>query len=197
MIYTLADAALVVSSDYKKGGTWAGVIEQLEKFRFIPVYVRSNGNIGKGLKALQEKGALPWPNPQSPDLLIEALNVQIDLIKGVNGRKEVALPKDDKDVGTYENKPVSSVRVSISLPNPITPSLKPADELFDKVKELLLQMKVPKTDTEVAADLQVSNSQAREWLHRLVKEGVLKRKQKPLRYFAPSDRQEKLFNTLD
>ncbi len=197
MIYALADAALVVSSDYKKGGTWAGVIEQLEKFRFIPVYVRSNGNIGKGLKALQEKGALPWPNPQSPDLFIEALNVQIDLIKGVNGYKEVAPPKGDKDVGTYENKSDYSVRVSISMPNPITPSPKPADELFAKVKELLLHMNDPKTETEVASDLQVSKKQAREWLQRLVKEGVLKKKQKPLRYFVASERQENLFEIPD
>lgn len=31
LIYALADAALVVSSDYEKGGTWAGAVEQLEK----------------------------------------------------------------------------------------------------------------------------------------------------------------------
>ena len=40
-IYALADAALVVNSDYKKGGTWAGATEQLKKYRFGPLYVRT------------------------------------------------------------------------------------------------------------------------------------------------------------
>ncbi len=64
VIYALADAALVVSSDVNKGGTWAGAVEQLDKLRLLPVYVRSTGESSKGLDALREKGALPWPNPQ-------------------------------------------------------------------------------------------------------------------------------------
>ena len=63
LIYALADAALVVSSDYEKGGTWAGAVEQLRKFKFVPVYVRSTGDRGKGLEALEQKGAVPWSNP--------------------------------------------------------------------------------------------------------------------------------------
>lgn len=65
LIYALADASLVVASDFNKGGTWAGATEQLDKLRFVPVYVRSTGDISKGLEALQKKGALPWPNPQN------------------------------------------------------------------------------------------------------------------------------------
>ena len=37
LIYAFADAALVVSADYKKGGTWAGAVEQLDKLKFAPV----------------------------------------------------------------------------------------------------------------------------------------------------------------
>lgn len=69
----LADAALVVSAEVGKGGTWAGATEQLEKLRLVPVYVRSTGRPSKGLKALQDKGALPWPNPESADKLDTAL----------------------------------------------------------------------------------------------------------------------------
>lgn len=67
LIYALADASLVVSSDVNKGGTWAGAVEQLEKLRFVPVYVRSTGDANPGLNALGKKGALPWPNPQDTD----------------------------------------------------------------------------------------------------------------------------------
>ncbi|MCF8168425.1 MAG: DNA-processing protein DprA [Rhodoferax sp.] len=67
LIYALADASLVVSSDVNKGGTWAGATEQLDKLKFVPVYVRSTGEPSPGLDALRSKGALPWPNPQDID----------------------------------------------------------------------------------------------------------------------------------
>ncbi|MEE8413829.1 MAG: DNA-processing protein DprA [Dehalococcoidales bacterium] len=84
VIYALADAALVVSSDYGKGGTWAGAIEQLEKLHFVPIYVRSNGDNEKGLKALQDKGALVWSDPSDSESFSEAINVQVDLVKRTN-----------------------------------------------------------------------------------------------------------------
>ena len=80
LIYALADAALVVNSDYEKGGTWAGAIEQLEKLHFVPVYVRNEGNAGastKALDALQKKGALAWPNQMNADELGELLNAPV------------------------------------------------------------------------------------------------------------------------
>lgn len=67
LIYALADASLVVSSDLNKGGTWTGAIEQLDKLKFVPVYVRSTGESSSGLDALRSKGAIPWPNPQDAD----------------------------------------------------------------------------------------------------------------------------------
>lgn len=73
IIYALSDAALVVSSDFEKGGTWSGAVEQLDKFKFVPVYVRSTGPLGKGLEALQRKGAQPWPNPPNADDLTSLL----------------------------------------------------------------------------------------------------------------------------
>jgi predicted Rossmann fold nucleotide-binding protein DprA/Smf involved in DNA uptake len=73
LIYALADAALVVNSDLGKGGTWAGAIEQLDKLHFVSVYVRATGEISEGLKALENKGALPWPGPTTPEELVEVL----------------------------------------------------------------------------------------------------------------------------
>lgn len=67
LIYALADASLVVSSDLNKGGTWAGAVEQLDKLKFVPVFVRSTGEQSTGLDALRKKGALPWPSPQDVD----------------------------------------------------------------------------------------------------------------------------------
>jgi predicted Rossmann fold nucleotide-binding protein DprA/Smf involved in DNA uptake len=134
LIYALADAALVVSSDYEKGGTWSGAVEQLDKFRLVPIYVRSSGDTGKGLEALRQKGALPWPNPRDPDAFATVF--------------DVALPSDSEA----------------------------------KALELLGKMTTFKTDAEVAADLNVSKTQAKKWLQRLVEEGVMEKHTKPVRY---------------
>ncbi len=76
LIYALADTSLVVSSDLNKGGTWAGAVEQLDKLKFVPVFVRSTGESSAGLEALRKKGALPWPNPQDVDSFAEVFNMQ-------------------------------------------------------------------------------------------------------------------------
>jgi predicted Rossmann fold nucleotide-binding protein DprA/Smf involved in DNA uptake len=73
-IYALADAALVVTSDFEKGGTWAGAIEQLEKLHFVPVFVRDGADPGKGNSALLRHGALPWPNPRDAAELSQAFS---------------------------------------------------------------------------------------------------------------------------
>lgn len=74
LIYALANAALVVSSDLNKGGTWTGATEQIEKLRFVPIYVRISGEPSPGLGALRQKGALAWPNP----IDAESLNLVFD-----------------------------------------------------------------------------------------------------------------------
>jgi DNA processing protein len=63
LIYALSDAALVVSSDLDKGGTWAGATEQLDRLRMVPVYVRSRPKSSAGIDALLRKGAFEWPDP--------------------------------------------------------------------------------------------------------------------------------------
>jgi DNA processing protein len=71
----------VVKSDLRKGGTWAGASEQLEKLRFVRVYVRSTGKLGNGLEALQRAGAEPWPNP------VDAPGLEAALTAPAAGRK--------------------------------------------------------------------------------------------------------------
>ncbi len=89
LIYALADAALVVSSDYEKGGTWAGAVEQLERLRLVPVYVRSSGENGNGMEALRRKGALPWPDPETPEALAEVLAAEATPCKAAPGQTEL------------------------------------------------------------------------------------------------------------
>jgi predicted Rossmann fold nucleotide-binding protein DprA/Smf involved in DNA uptake len=196
LIYALADAALVVSSDYEKGGTWAGAVEQLERLRLVPVYVRANGETGKGLEALRRKGALPWPDPATPEALAEALVVEGSPKTDTPGQNELSLSAQEEFEQVYESRP-SLLPGDESISSQVSDSaLTPADELFAKVGELLKKITTPKTDAEVATELRVSKSQAKEWLQRLVDEGVLEKLPRPVRYRVVSS-QASLFERRD
>ncbi len=192
LIYALADAALVVNSDFNKGGTWAGAVEQLDKLRFVPVYIRTNGATGKGLDALREKGALPWPNPQDSDAFVEALAAKLYPENEAVGQNELSFSIKEHTGLAYAAQPNPVDSQPAQNPSVVMAS-NPAEELFTKVRELLQRMPTPKTDVEVAADLNVSKSQAKEWLKRLVDEGVLEKLAKPVRYLASSAKQAGLF----
>jgi Predicted Rossmann fold nucleotide-binding protein involved in DNA uptake len=60
VIYGLADFAIVVSSDYQTGGTWAGASEAL-KANWCPVFVRESPDVPKGNRELARLGAVALP----------------------------------------------------------------------------------------------------------------------------------------
>jgi predicted Rossmann fold nucleotide-binding protein DprA/Smf involved in DNA uptake len=180
LIYALADAALVVNSDYDKGGTWAGAVEQLEKLHLVPIYIRSNGETGKGLDALRRKGALPWPNPDDTEAFDAALAFQAP--SESPSQEQLSLVTAREPVPEYTTRVETPETGSRTAPSIAPVPALPAEELFAKVRSLLEKMDTPKTDAEVAVDLNVSKSQAKDWLQRLVKEGVLEKFSKPVRY---------------
>lgn len=143
LIYALADAALVVNSDDRKGGTWAGASEQLTRLNLVPVYVRTRGDVTRGLSELQKLGAKPWPNPETAQKL-EAILAAADV-------------------------PAPSAPEPAVLQEPLlTTHRSPADELFAKVTELLQHMDGPRTIDRVAKELQIPKTLAGDWLKRFV-----------------------------
>lgn len=60
-IYCLADGAVVVSSAFRKGGTWNGATECL-RGGWVPVWVRDGSNVGHGNAELLRKGAMRLPH---------------------------------------------------------------------------------------------------------------------------------------
>jgi len=190
VIYALADAALVVNSDYQKGGTWAGAIEQLQKHRSIPVYVRATGGSSKGLPALRQAGASPWPEPETPEDLAALLSAPPTKDQGQ--RELVAQEPNPQAPPDRETDLASAVR---GESDPSETLQSPADELFATVRALIARYDTPKTDSEIAGELKVSKTQAREWLRRLVDEGVLEKTSPPVRYRPTTERprQQNLF----
>jgi predicted Rossmann fold nucleotide-binding protein DprA/Smf involved in DNA uptake len=63
VIYGLADFAIVVSSDYQTGGTWAGASEAL-KTNWCPVFVREGASVPKGNRELEKLGAVKLPEDE-------------------------------------------------------------------------------------------------------------------------------------
>ncbi len=160
LIYALADASLVVSSDLDKGGTWTGAIQQLDKLKFVPVYVRSTGDSSAGLDALRKKGAFPWPNPQDVDSFEAVFNAAMPI---------------SADTAA---KPTPGIR-----PEATSIECSPAEALFAVVREVTQHLlKAPMKESEIAAALDVSNAQAKAWLQRLVEMGDVEKKVRPVRY---------------
>lgn len=206
LIYALADASLVVSSDVNKGGTWSGATEQLDKFKFVPVYVRSTGDPNAALDALERKGALPWPNPQDTGAFEAVFRVppasspQPDLGLFPNGHPAEVAPEQPAISETeslieaqhgsaeYATSQAPSVN-QVHEPDPettrwgATPEPTPANALLATVREVIQRLlKVPMKEAEVAAALEVSNAQAKAWLVRLVEDGVLEKQKRPAAY---------------
>jgi predicted Rossmann fold nucleotide-binding protein DprA/Smf involved in DNA uptake len=72
-IYALADYALVVSSSFGKGGTWAGAVEALSRLQDIPVFVRLHPTASEGNQQLHNQGAKAFPPEPWNDSLRELL----------------------------------------------------------------------------------------------------------------------------
>ncbi len=105
-IYALSDAALVMNSDYNRGGTWAGAVEQLEKLHLVPVYVRANGSEpGSALHELLKRGALEWPNPASPQELVDLITGETAISASESRAEQLRMtgisePKEDERSGS-------------------------------------------------------------------------------------------------
>ena len=193
LIYGLSQAALVVESSYNKGGTWPGAVEQLECLRFVPVYVRSTGKPSKGLEGLRSKGAFDWPDPRTPEeflavLANEPVSTERPASTETKEPQQPALSLFAERAGgpvapaPAESAPESPALRSEPAETAAPATMSPGEALFDQVRQLLASIETPTTDHAVAEYLDVSKSQANDWLKRLVREGKYRQTTKPARY---------------
>ena len=179
LIYALADAGLVVTSDFEKGGTWAGAIEQLERLRFVPVFVRNGANGGKGNSALLQRGARPWPNPRDGGELLAALSAAAAAVAAEPKQERLPLAlREEPPLATPEPRPEPPL-----VPHVPAAAPSPAAELLQAARQILSrELSEPHSEAEVAELLAISKPQAKAWLTKLVEEGVLETIPKPTRY---------------
>ena len=188
-IYALAQAALVMSSDKGKGGTWEGAKEQLEKYKFMPVYVRSVGEKSAGLEAIQAMGALPWPNPTNEAELKQAICKepiqQQDFFENLSllATMEQEQEQEQEQSSQATTNDLSAVIKETTIKTLKAEGLLPKEILLaaatQAIKNLLHE---PRSIDEIAELLDVNKKQINEWLKLLIAQQMVKKTSKPVRY---------------
>ncbi len=167
-IYALADAALVVNAAANNGGTWAGAIEQLQKYQAVPIYVRSTGESSEGIEALQREGARPWLNPKTPESLKKILDAAPREESGASSQQMLTMGSQKESTPVKEDRQAES-----RTPEPCDAvDSAPVDALFGKIMEQIERVDGPKTKATVAEKLKVSKKQAKDWLERIAERKI-------------------------
>ena len=190
LVYALADFALVVSVEKGKGGTWAGVKEELNRAKPKPVFVRLTDYAPKGNQALMEMGARPFPAPPWKDhlvkLLEEALRAQIKSLPSqvpLFGEPEprfLAGGSVKEERGFYESQTEVKAASSKEKSDKEASLLK---SVYEAVLPVLLKaMEDWKTPKELAKKLEVRKVQLDDWIRRAVEEGIIEKNNRPVRY---------------
>jgi predicted Rossmann fold nucleotide-binding protein DprA/Smf involved in DNA uptake len=190
LIYAMANYGLVVSAEHKKGGTWAGAEEELKRQRPIPVFVRTTGNVPLGNEKLLDLGAMQWPTMTAQGILPETLaEVVANRGKDVNLIPEnLNLFSDQPQEMKQDNEPADDQQQVVTATVPalqeegfVEPA-KPVSVYEAVLPVLLANLGSPVTADELAEKLDVAKGQLNIWLKKAVKENLVKKHRKPVRY---------------
>jgi len=195
-IYALADFAVVVSSDYQEGGTWAGADEELRRESGRPVFVRTGAGVPRGNTELLRRGAKPFPANALTVGLKDALNAAIASraeAPAATSRDEVLATDETSSVEvTPATYPESTVEVgATSMAVREAPAVLPPS-VYEAVKPLILNaLDKPRKLDELVRSLKVRKMQLQDWVQLLMKDGVIEertvRKTKKLALRKPDE----------
>lgn len=164
-MYALASAAVVVDSDIK-GGTWSGAIEN-EKHRWTPTFVRVAADAPAGNRRLADLGLRPMMHLRRDDFS----SLREFLFSGDAGGPS------QPDLLQNEHTPIEDQASD------------PAKSLYAFFLEGLTAWLAegPQPDAAIADRFELERAQARLWLDRAHKAGVLEKLQRPARYAIRRD----------
>ncbi len=170
-----------------------GATEQLDKLKFVPVYVRLD-NESKGLKELYNKGAIPWPNPQDINSFRQIFDVN-----NISSNNNLNLSLFDQEdiVKEFKVSDIAQQNLTNTIDESTEPKIslttntieieakKPADQLFEFAAKIILSLlDTPLKDSEIAQILNISLAQTKLWLNRLIEEERIEKKSKPVTYVS-------------
>jgi predicted Rossmann fold nucleotide-binding protein DprA/Smf involved in DNA uptake len=183
LIYALADYGLVVSADFKKGGTWEGAQEELRRKPGRPVFVRMTGSVPKGNKELVKLGAIRFPAlcaSSDPDSLLK--------------QTSAGQPQQEQAVElSLFDTPFASGTLATAVREPPVPLDKPAVappsivqetvSIYDAVLPVLLTaLQKPSAVADLAKRLDVSKPQLNAWLKKALADKKVRKTGRPVRY---------------
>ncbi len=171
LIYAMADYGLVVSAEYKKGGTWAGAVEELKRENPLPVFVRSGANVPVGNTELLCSGALEYQEVKYREELGQHL---ADLAKIVKGQEQAQIDRSGKD----EKQGVLPIGPTMD-----SSAVAPGPGIYETVLPVIIDhLGSPTASGELSKTLDVSKAQLYRWLRKAVDEGRIQKLLSPVRY---------------
>ncbi len=210
-IYCLSDAAVVVNSTPKKGGTWNGAIEDL-KHDWVSLWVKTKDSPQSGNAALVQQGARWFPK-EIPALsnLWEMVSDGDIATQEAGGlpllQSEASITPSDTKTGATTTEPGSeggaaenpTESESIENNDLDTTSPEPAIGFYALFLRRLLDLtgEDPLKVEDIAVRLELEKAQVNAWLKRGTSDGQIKKLSKPVRYQAASAdrRQASLFES--
>lgn len=193
LIYAMADFALAVSSDHKKGGTWAGAMEELKREYSIPVFTRIDDFVPKGNKKLLDIGAVQWPETISPQnmhsILGSTAKVFVERQKQNNSTLFDQTGQTAK-TGQPIQQSTHKVEKKALIPEPASEKSETKKEEISSISSvyeavlsvILKELSSPVAATELAEKLDVQKAQLNIWLKKAVAEEKIKKLTQPVRY---------------
>jgi predicted Rossmann fold nucleotide-binding protein DprA/Smf involved in DNA uptake len=193
LIYAMSDYTLVVSAEHRKGGTWTGAEEELNRKNSLPVFVRIGHNVPQGNSKLLGLGAIAWPNLLDCDNFKQKLQ---DL--AVDARKN--RPRINPDLFDFqaaqETFPAKGQPPAAEVAKMKTPIVEPESfvEAKDKTPDsstsiyqavlpvILKKLDSPAKVEELAEALDVNKTQLNAWLSKALNENQIIKLLNPVRY---------------
>lgn len=190
-IYALSNYSLVISSDFKKGGTWAGAVEALQKIKDVPCFVRQQGNIPEGNLELIKKGAKPFyfiPGSSLKGLLQTLLETETSEVMSPNSDKQLSLFDEvnqvsDMAISESEKTSVLNAEQQAPVVNEFPELPKLPQNIYEAVLPLILShLEKPLDAKSLAERLDVQLKQMQIWLNKAVEDGKVQKNKKPVTY---------------
>ncbi|MFC1495260.1 DNA-processing protein DprA [Thermodesulfobacteriota bacterium] len=188
LIYALVDYGLVVSAEYKKGGTWAGAEEELKRDISRPVFVRIGNKVPKGNEKLMDIGTIAWP----VSIELDNLGQQLSDLAGSkqNKKQQKSMSIFDYKVKRHRkkvegaNKDIHTVAEQKPGEYKVEPTEdKPGVTIYDAVLPIILRkLENAVSIEELSRSLDVNKTQLNAWLKKAVDEKKIKKLTKPVRY---------------
>lgn len=187
LIYGMADYGLVVSAEYKKGGTWTGAEEELKREISLPVFVRVGKNTPLGNNNLLNIGAIPWPESidrsgfrqQLFDLAAQTLkngNKKNPSLFDFQAIHETPSIEEQQTV----NEPIHEEAHSVECESKTQES--PVSVYQAVLPVILNKLDSPTTAEDLAETLDVNKTQINAWLKKAVDEKKVEKLSRPVRY---------------